>query len=53
MAASAFSFFTMAVLALFVNTHVTGKPLTTRLASLFSLLRWQMRMGRSLSLRLR
>ena len=51
MAASAFSFFTMAVQTRFVKTHVPGKPVTTKLLSVFSLLRWQMRMGTSLSLR--
>jgi hypothetical protein len=51
MAASAFSFFTMAVQARLVKIHVPGKPVTTRLLSAFSLLRWQMRMGTSLSAR--
>lgn len=51
MACSAFSFFTMLVQARLVKIHVPGKPVTTKLLSVFSLLRWQMRMGTSLSLR--
>ena len=52
MAFSAFVFFTMAVLTRLLRIHVPGKPMQTRLASAFSLERWQMRMGTLLSLRL-
>ena len=51
MACSAFSLFTMTVQTRLVKIHVPGKPVTTRLLSVFSLPRWQMRMGTSLSLR--